>query len=282
MLKKKTIHYLTTHCPSMAGKTVVVTGANSGIGYKAAEELLALGTRVVMACRNVARAQLARDALLRDYPKADVEIRQLDVSSADSIQRFVEGLVGDGVDIDAFVHNAGIFRIHGTTAEGEDIVMGTNYSGTRRLAERLLPYLHTLGHEVTMTFTTSIAYRAGARQPTADVSSMSNLKVYATSKLRLTRYALSLAEQEREAVSNVRVVLTHPGISITAIATKAFGERFMKVAQPLGGLLFQSPEKSALAIPLVLSNPVASGSTYGPRGFMHSWGYPALQTLHVK
>lgn len=279
MLSTHTLHYLSTHCPSMAGKTVVVTGANSGIGFKATEELLCLGAKVIMACRNVGKAQSAREALLLDYPSAEVEVRLLDVSSQASIQAFVDSLVRDRADIDAFVHNAGIFRIHGVTDEGEDIVMGTNYTGTRRLAECLLPYLHTLDHEVKMTFTTSISYRIGNAMPLADVSSMGNLKIYATSKLRLTQYAVSLAREESD--GNVHIFLTHPGISITGIASKAFGESFMKRAQPLGNLLFQSPEKSALAIPLVLSNDLPAGTLYGPRGFLHSWGYPSRQNLHL-
>ena len=281
MLKNKTIRYLNDHCHALTGKTVVVTGANSGIGFKATEELLFLGAKVIMACRNAARAEAARERLLKDYPAADIEVRLLDVASRDSIAAFAASLVADGVDVDAVVNNAGIFHIHGTTDEGEDIVMGTNYTGTRRLAETLLPWLQGLGHAVTMTFTTSISVRIGVTDDTADIAAMGDLRRYATSKRRLTRYALALADAEQGSGSAVRVVLTHPGIAITAIGYKAFGERFMRVMSPLGRLLFQSPEKSALSIPLVLTNDVAPGSIYGPKGFMHGWGYPSAHRLRV-
>ena len=272
MLKERTRKYIEKNCCPLAGKTVVVTGANSGIGFKASEELLALGARIIMACRSISKAAAARESLLKDYPGAYIEIRLLDIASRESIKAFAEGIIRDKADIHAFVNNAGIFRIKGRTADGEDIVMGTNFAGTRLLTEALLPYFASLSHEVKVTFTTSISYVLGESSQTEDYSSMSALKLYATSKLRLTRYALGLAENLKG--SNVKVILTHPGISITPIADKAFSKAFMKIAHPLGRLLIQSPEKSALAVPYVLSNDVAPGTIYGPNGFLCGWGYP--------
>ena len=278
MLSGKTIGYISGHCGSLSGKTIVVTGANSGIGYKATEELVFLGARVIMACRSIAKAQAARESLLKDHPEASIEIRQLDLAGKTSIDTFADGIIQDRVDIDAFVNNAGIFRIQGKTEEGEDIVMGTNFTGTIYLAERLLPYLESLPHKVKMTFTTSISYVLGERSLSEDYSKMSALKLYATSKLRLTRYAISLDKALKG--SNIEVILTHPGISITPIADKAFSKAFMKIAHPLGRLLIQSPEKSALAVPYVLSNDVESGNIYGPNGFLCGWGYPERNRIH--
>ena len=278
MLTGKTIGFINGHCGSLSGKTIVVTGANSGIGYKAAEELVFLGARVIMACRSIPKAQTARESLLKDYPEARIEIRHLDLAGKTSIDAFADGLIQDKVDVDAFVCNAGIFRIQGKTEDGEDIVMGTNFTGNVYLAERLLPYLESLPHKVKMTFTTSISYVLGECSLTEDYSNMSALKLYATSKLRLTRYALNLDESLKG--SNVEIILTHPGISITPLADKAFSKPFMRIAHPLGRLLIQSPEKSALAIPFVLSNDVESGKNYGPNGFLSGWGYPKKNRMH--
>ena len=272
MLKGKTIKYLHGRCSSLSGKTVVITGANSGIGYKATEELVHLGARVIMACRSIPKVQAAKESILKDYPDASIEIRHLDLAGKTSIEAFADGLIQDNIDIYAFVNNAGIFRIQGKTEEGEDIVMGTNFTGTRLLAEKLLPYLESLPHKVKMTFTTSISHVLGERSQTEDYTKTSALRLYATSKLRLTRYAIDLDESLKG--SNVEVILTHPGISITPIADKAFSKAFMKIAHPLGRLLIQSPEKSALAVPYVLSNNVESGNIYGPGGFLNGWGYP--------
>lgn len=274
MLRKKTEKYLLAHCRPLNGTTVVVTGANSGIGFKATEELLFLGAKVIMACRNIEKAVSAKNLLLSDFPGADVEIRELNLASRTSIQTFADGLLSDSVDVHAFVNNAGVFRIHGTTEDGEDIVMGTNFTGTVLLAEKLMPYFGTLPHKVKMSFTTSISYRIGSNNPPEDFSGMSDLKIYATSKLLLTRYAMRMADRLSADRSNVSVVLTHPGISITALVGKAFGKAFMKIAAPVGKMIFQTPEKSALAVPLVVSTETESSAIYGPGGFLNSWGYP--------
>ena len=274
MLKQKTKKYLNRRCRRLEGKTVIITGANSGIGFKAAEELIFLGAKIIMACRSLPKAQAARTALLREYPGAEIEIRLLDLAAKASIEAFAEGLIQDKIDIYAFVGNAGIFRIKGKTAEGEDLVMGTNYTGTRLLAEALLPYLESLPHEVRMTFTTSIAYIFGDRSASADGADMSALGVYATSKLRLTKYAFALSEKLVRKGSNAAVFITHPGITITPIADKAFSKSFMRIAHLLGRLIMQSPERSALAIPFVLSGDAEAGNIYGPDGLFGVWGYP--------
>ena len=157
--------------------------------------------------------------------------------------------------------------------------MGTNFTGTKLLAESLLPYLESLPHQVKMTFTTSISYILGDDSPNPDYSSMSDLKIYASSKLRLTRYALELSRRLKDNGSNIGILLTHPGIALTPIADKAFSRNFMKIATPLGRLLIQSPEKSALALPYVLSNDVESGAIYGPKGFLCSWGFPGRNRI---
>ena len=282
MLKSQTKNYLLKHCHNLSGKTVVVTGANSGIGLCATEELIFLGAKVIMACRSLAKAQAAKEALQRDYPDADIEIRQLDLACKASIRQFADGIIADSIDIDAFVNNAGVFNISGKTADGEDIVMGTNFSGTALLADALLPYLETLPHKVKMTFTTSISYVLGDTLQAEDYSAMGGLRLYATSKLRLTRYALTLSKALSSCGSNVEVTLTHPGIAITPLASKAFGKRFMKIAMPLGKLLIQPTEKSALAIPLVIANGNVAGCIYGPDGFLCGWGYPKKNRIHRK
>lgn len=280
-MNKNTIEYLSSHCRAMNGKTVVVTGANSGVGLEATRQLLFLGARVIMACRNLAKATAAREALLREFPAAELEIRQLDLADSGSIRAFAEGITRDGCDIDGFVNNAGIFRIQGRTADGENVVFGTNFTGTKLLAELLLPYLETLSHPVTMTFTTSVARMFDAR-PGVNYDKLSAIRLYGVSKRRLTEYAVTLAATLSARDSNVRVVLTHPGIAVSDIANKAFSSRFMAICGPIYRHLFQSAEKSALSIPLVLSTSVPSGSLYGPRSLFHCYGLPALHKREMR
>jgi len=279
MLKKKTFRYLSENCSDMIGKTVIVTGANSGIGFKATEELAAIGASVIMACRSPKRAEAARQELLASNPGAKLTVRELDLASSASIQRFAQSLISDHLDIHALVNNAGVLNVHGTTAEGEELIMGTNYTGTVLLTEALLPYFESLDHEVKVTVTSSISYVLG--RDDWEQREMGLFRTYATSKRRLTRYGIELAKSKEETASNVKVYLTHPGMSATAIANKAFGEKFVKVVKPLAALVIQSPEKSALAIPYVLSNDLPTGKLYGPKGPLHGWGYPSLNPLSL-
>ena len=95
---------------SLKGKTVVVTGANSGVGFKTAEIMLYLGADVILACRNLQRAIDAREALTAQYPESDVSFISLDIADFSSINAFVKKIREEDIDIDVFVNNAGVFH----------------------------------------------------------------------------------------------------------------------------------------------------------------------------
>ena len=110
-LSKKTKKWLTKHANlSLKGKKVLITGSNSGIGYKETEIMLYLGADVIMACRNLQKAEKARDALLQDYPNASIILMELDMADFASIDRFVGKVSQDKIDVDYFVNNAGVFH----------------------------------------------------------------------------------------------------------------------------------------------------------------------------
>ena len=115
-LSPKTKKWLKSNADiSLEGKTVVVTGANSGVGFKTAETMLYLGARVILACRNPQRAEDARKALAADYPDSTVTVMLLDLADFSSIDAFVSSLQQQGTDIDVFVNNAGCFHHPGIT-----------------------------------------------------------------------------------------------------------------------------------------------------------------------
>lgn len=283
MLKPKTIAYLQKHCHRLDGKTIIVTGASSGIGLKATEQLAWLGAHVIMACRNLTKAQKVFQSIVQDNPAASLELRCLDIGDRASIRSFAQAIADEKTDIHALVNNAGVFRVRGTTKDGEELVMGTNYHGTRALTEAMLPYLRSLPHEVSITFTSSISYRIA--DPSKDLSDakdsvLTDVRRYFLSKLLITRYGLELHRDLSG--TNLRIIITQPGISATPIATKALGAGLEKIVALLASLVIQSPEKSALAIPYVLSNEVEPGALYGPHGFLDGWGYPQKNRLTRK
>jgi retinol dehydrogenase-13 len=282
-LTKKTRAYLASECPcDLTGKTALVTGGNSGIGYKTAEIWLYQGGDVILACRNREKAESARNALLAEYPNRGVSVMSLDLASFASIRRFADELKEGRVDVDCFVSNAGVFHQAGKkTAEGFELVMGTNYFGTYYLSEQVLPYLETLGHPVTYISTISMIHKI-AKLDYSDFyceNRYGHFRIYARSKLALARYTNVLAQ--RYAGTNVKVCMNHPGMSLTPIGLKAYGETVYKIGSAFGFLL-NSAEQSALSVAYILSHDVAPGSVVGPRGFLNGWGYPSCNRICPK
>ncbi len=283
-LSGKTTRWLQKNCRiSLEGKTVLVTGANSGIGFKTAEIAVYLGARVILACRNEERAAKAASGLLRDHPGAEVQCMKLDLASLASVKDFAETLRAKGTDIDVFVNNAGVFRHPGEkTADGFDLVLGTNYLGVYALKEKVLPYLASLGHDVVLVNTISLVHRYARTPDYSDFwceKHYSDLRVYAQSKLCVARYTWALAN--KNVSGNVRIYMTHPGIALTPLGLGAFGKWVTQLSKVFGGL-FNSPEKSATPLAWLLSNDLPQGSIVGPTKLFGGWGYPRNNRISRK
>src|ERR1700691_6481464 len=96
--------------PSQTGKTALVTGANSGIGYQAALELARHGAHVLLACRNAAKGLAALERLKREAPGAAAELVEVDMASLASIRSFATAFAGRGIPLDLLINNAGVLR----------------------------------------------------------------------------------------------------------------------------------------------------------------------------
>ncbi len=264
-LSDKTRKYIKNNCnKSLKGRRVLITGANSGIGYKTAETLIYQGASVIMACRNLTKAESARKQLLADYPQAEISIMELDMADFSSIDRFARKLP----ELDVFINNAGIFHHPGErTKDGFELVMGTNYLGVYYLGRKVLPKLRKCGHDVVYINTISIIHKIAK----VDFDHFyDDRNSYSRSKLCLTRYTEYLAR--KCAGSNIHVYMTHPGIAITSIA-----EHIFKKAYVLAKIMpFNSVETSSLSALWILTHQVEEGSVVGPNGFICGWGYPQV------
>ncbi|MFN8396558.1 MAG: SDR family NAD(P)-dependent oxidoreductase [Bacteroidia bacterium] len=130
----------------LTGKTAVVTGANSGIGYALAAMLAAQGAHVVMACRDMERGRRALQALQKGQPGAKFSLLKLDLADLDSVRRLAETCERDLPCIDLLVLNAGIMAPpQGWTRQGFELQMGVNHLGHFALTGLLLPLLRNSG-----------------------------------------------------------------------------------------------------------------------------------------
>jgi len=283
-LKKKTIKWLSKNAvKSLNGKTILITGANSGVGYKTAEICIFLGANVIMACRNNEKAKEARDKLISQYPRANISIAQLDLASFASIESFVQKVKDDHTDIDVFVNNAGVFhQPNKTTEDGFEYVIGVNYLGTYYLTEKILPYLLTHQHNVVYINTISLIHKFAKKIDYNDFyynKKYRNLSVYTRSKVCLAKYTYKLAKKYEN--SNVKILMNHPGISITPLGLNAFGKRVKRLSKVFKNI-FNSPEKSALSVASILSHDIPAGSIVGPNKLFGGWGYPKINRTSKK
>lgn len=279
-------NYLDSHVGDLTGKTIVITGANSGIGFHAARLLAYKGAHVVMACRSKQRAEEARKAILSVAPNADVDILLLDQASFASIKDFATSLQEKYQNVDAFVFNAGIFhpKKDALTSDGYPLTIGTNYLGTYLLFELLLPYFQKM-KSVNVVCVGSLANRNYDYE---------NFEHYLTStKLTLYRqYALSKKFMMANHYSfmskndgNVHYSMMHPGVAATNIVSStsnSFPSWFSKIAHIFMNTFTNHPEKSALGIVLLAVGEKTHQTYLYPRGLFGISGYPTKKNIPTR
>ena len=257
----------TADIPSQAGRTVVVTGANSGLGLVTARELARAGARVVLAVRDPARGERAAATM-----SGDVEVRRLDLADLGSVRAFAAAWSGD---LDVLVANAGIMMVPaGRTVDGFERQLGTNHLGHFALTALLLP--HVTDRVVTLS---SSMHRAG-RIDLDDLGwrrrRYSATGAYAQSKLANLLFTLELQRRLTAAGSRVRALAAHPGWAATELQGRT-GSRLGDRAMRLGNLLVaQSADQGALPTLAAATTDLPGGSYLGPRGLGEWRGAPTL------
>lgn len=263
--------WLKNNASPMAGKHVLITGANSGIGYAAAEHLLSLGARVTLCCRSAARGEAARNALQAAFPHAQIALEPLDLASFASIDALAHRLKEQNAAVDVLLHCAGVYYPRESlTADGLPTTVGVNYEGTRRLTEGLLPLINENGRVI---FTTSLVDRFGKVQKQG--THKGGYRDYAESKLLLSAYALQKAAQRGE--KEPLFIAAHPGITATSLldpVKTTHSPLFSRLGHAFLYLFTHSKEKAALTAVLAAAGDVKNGDCIGPRGPFGISGYP--------
>jgi NAD(P)-dependent dehydrogenase (short-subunit alcohol dehydrogenase family) len=256
-----------TDIPSQAGRTVVVTGANSGLGLVTARELARAGAHVTLAVRDLSRGEQAAASI-----DGEVTVRRLDLADLESVHAFADGWTGN---LDVLVNNAGIMMVPaGITIDGFEQQFGTNHLGHFALTNLLLP--HVTDRVVTLS---SSLHRSGSidledlnwqRRP------YSATGAYAQSKLANLLFTLELQRRLTAAGSRVRALAAHPGWAATNLQGRT-GSWVADRAATLGNRLFaQSDERGALPTLAAATRDLPGGSYLGPDGFQEMRGYPTL------
>ena len=272
--------------PSYAGRTVIVTGGNSGIGLHAATELARRGAAVTLACRNTDAGEQAAQTI-RDTAGADVRVARLDLAAQASVHAFAEDW-DDPVDL--LVNNAGVMTPprYRQTADGHELQFGTNHLGHFALTGLLLPYLHKAQAPRVVTVS-SLAHFRG-RPDVLEANPRKGYQpehAYANSKLANILFAFELQRRAAKHGSALVSNAAHPGVAATNLVASEQGlgsiPGIKQLAPFFMPVLFQSAR--AGADPVLYAAAEAGPASYsGPQRLRESRGPagPARLSRHAR
>jgi NAD(P)-dependent dehydrogenase (short-subunit alcohol dehydrogenase family) len=268
--------------PPQDGRVAVVTGANSGIGFHATQELARHGAHVVMACRNEKKAREAMAKIRAEIPGASLSFVPLDLSSQKSVRDAATLIRRQQPKIDLLLNNAGLMWLEeGLTEDGFEQQIGTNHFGHFTLTLQLLERMVKVPGSRIVTVS-SIAHRGGKIHfdNLTLKGEYGRQKAYAQSKLANLMFAIELDRRLQQAGAQTRSLACHPGVSNTNLAVPGIVEqsplKIGKIVDWIWPLFTQSAEKGAWpTLYAATSADAEGGQYYGPKGWFEAMGAPA-------
>jgi len=267
--------------PDLNKKTIVVTGANSGIGFEAAKAFAMSNALVVMGCRSLERANEARDKIIKEYPEAKLDIILLDLMAFDSIQSFTDSINQKYDKVDVLLNNAGIMTVpYGSTKNGFEKQIGVNHFGHFYLTMNLLKVLNNTKDSRIVSIS-SIAHRFGNINPNTfmyeENKKYNKSKAYAQSKLANMLFTYGLKSRLEKLGSKISVLAAHPGITSTNLGRHTKSLNFKPVKWLFNKINMETPQGALPGIRACVDPLAKSGEYYGPHKLRGSRGYPVTE-----
>jgi len=276
----------TTHdMPDQAGRTAVITGANTGLGLETAKALAARGAAVVLAVRNLDKGKDAAAAITTATPGAEVTLQRLDLSSLASVREAGDELLARHDRLDLLVNNAGVmYTPKSTTADGFELQFGTNHLGHFALTGLLLDRLLVTPKSRIVTVS-SVGHRIRARIHFDDLQlehGYGRVTAYGQSKLANLLFTYELQRRLAAADAGTLALAAHPGGSNTELVRNSPAP-LRALNAVFGALVAQSAAMGALPTLRAATDPAAvGGQYYGPGGFREIRGHPVVVTSSAR
>lgn len=253
--------------PNLAGKTAVITGANSGLGLETAQALGRAGAHVVLAVRNAAKGEQAVGSV-----PGSAEVRRLDLGDLASVREFADSWDGE---ISMLINNAGVmFPPEGLTRDGFEIQFGTNHLGHFALTNLLID--HVTDRVVTVSSSMHRSVKGIRWEDPNFTGAYDPQKAYGQSKLANLLFTLELQRRLSEAGSAVRATAAHPGYAATNLQSHA-GNPLLRRLMAVGNLFAAQPAQvGALPTLFAATQDVPGASYVGPDGPFELRGSPTL------
>lgn len=258
--------------PDQPGREVIVTGANTGIGFETARALARKGAHVTLACRNLDKGRPAKESILAETPDAVVSLEQLDLSDLRSVESFANRFLDQHDRLDLLILNAGVMvPPESKTAQGFELQFGVNHLGHFALTGALLPLVQATEKSRVVVVSSTAAHRGemNFEDLQFEQRGYSPWPAYGQSKLANQLFTLELQRRLRAAGSSVLVTAAHPGWTATDLQRTTAMVRF------LNHFFAMQPPQGALPTLRAATDPEATGGDYyGPGGFLQMRGYP--------
>lgn len=273
--------------PDLTWQVIVVTGANSGIGYEATRLFAKRNAEVVMACRSMDKAEAAFDRIKQEFDYAKLVIVPLDLGSFSSIHHCSRELHKKYDKIDVLLNNAGVMMTpYTTTVDGLEQQQGINHFG-HFLFTKLLFDLLDHEKESRIVNISSLAHRGGIMNfdnlMYQDKKGYLKTKAYARSKLENLLFTYALANKVEAAGKQIKVLAAHPGVSKTNLGHHIHHTKFYKAFDVLSRKFSQSAYQGCLPGVRAATDPDAqNGTYYGPDKLFGVKGNPVVVSSSKK
>lgn len=257
---------------SQAGRIAIVTGANSGIGLQTTIGLVKKDVEVIMACRNLNKAEEAKTKILINYPKAKISTIKLDLSDLEDVKNFADKIKTQFTKLDLLINNAGIMMSpYKVSKDGFENQLATNYIGHFALTGLLLPLLNsTSGSRIVSLSSLAFKWAQIQFDDLHAKKGYSRRTAYGQSKRACLIFAFELQRRLSLLNSKTISIAAHPGLSKTNL-----DQYFPSLIRPLGSLFLQPAYMGALPVLYAaLSEDIKGGEFIGPDGFQQLRGFP--------
>ena len=277
----KTKHWTHDDIPDLRGKTIIVTGGNSGLGYASVKAFAGKGATVVLACRDLTKGEKAKAEIMLTKPVGEIVVMKLDLMDLSSVRDFAKSFMSNYSRLDVLMNNAGIMATpHWLTKDGFEAQLGTNHLGHFALTGMLIDLIKTTPNARVVNVS-SLAHRSGQM----DFNDLmfdhgreyKPFKAYGQSKLANLLFTHELQRFFEAHKINSIAVAAHPGGSNTRLASHLESNWFLRLIAPIARGAMQSADKGALGqIRASVDSRVKGGEYYGPKGINEVFGYPVL------
>jgi NAD(P)-dependent dehydrogenase (short-subunit alcohol dehydrogenase family) len=265
--------------PNLAGRTYIVTGANSGLGYITTRQLARHGGHVIMAVRDETKGRDALTKLRVSQPDASLELRHLDLADLDSVRSFAKTITAGSTHIDVLVNNAGIMMPpRSLTRQGFESQFAANHLGHFALTGLLLDTLRA-GRDARVVTVSSTLHKRGFIHfdDLTGERHYTPMAFYAQSKFANVLFGLELDRRLRAGGLPIKSILAHPGYSATNLQSTGPTGLLKSVLKFTNRLFAQDVETGALNQLYAATDAHAeSGQFIGPDGWGESRGYPSI------